>query len=35
MILAAMALLACQRISEVVPENNVRDAELIVRVTAV
>jgi hypothetical protein len=35
MILAAMALLACQRISEVVPENDVRDAELIVRVTAV
>jgi hypothetical protein len=35
MILAAMALLACSRLGEVVPENDVRDAELIVRVTAV
>ncbi len=35
MILAAIALLACTRIGQVVPENDVHDAELIVRVTAV
>jgi hypothetical protein len=34
MILAILALLACKRTGAIVPENDVRNAEMIVRVTA-